>query len=57
VTGNKRAGSMGPALASFSGKGDAKTFVNQYGGQILRFGQMTPETVVLDGGVVHDERM
>jgi len=57
VTGNKRAGSMGPALASFAREEDAKTFVNQYGGQILCFGQMTPETVVLDGGVVHDERM
>ena len=57
MTGNKRAGSMGPALASFAREEDAKTFVNQYGGQILRFGQMIPETVVLDGGVVHDERM
>lgn len=57
MTGNKRAGSMGPALASFAREEDAKAFVNQYGGQILRFDQMTPETVVLDDGVVHGERM
>lgn len=57
VTGSKRAGSMGPTLASFAREEDAKAFVDRYGGQILRFDQVTSETVVLDGGVVHDERM
>lgn len=57
VTGSKRAGSMGPTLGSFAREEDARAFVNQYGGQLLRFDQVTPETVVLDGGVLHDERM
>lgn len=57
VTGSKRTGSMGPTLGAFARKEDAQTFVKQYGGQVLRFDQVTPETVVLDGGVLHDERM
>ena len=57
VTGSKRAGSMGPTLGSFVREEDAQAFVKQYGGQVLRFDPVTPETVVLDGGVLHDERM
>ncbi len=57
VTGSRRAGSMGPTLASFAREEDAQAFVKRYGGQALRFDQVTPETVVLDGGVLHDERM
>lgn len=57
VTGSRRAGSMGPTLGSFAREEDARAFVKQYGGQVLRFDQVTPESVVLDGGVLQDERM
>lgn len=57
VTGSRRAGSMGPTLGSFAREEDARAFVEQYGGQVLRFDQVTPESVVLDGGVLQDERM
>lgn len=57
VTGSKRAGSMGPTLGSFAREEDAQAFIKQYGGKILRFNEVTPETVTLDGGVLHDERM
>jgi copper chaperone NosL len=57
VTGSKRAGSMGPTLGSFAREEDAREFIKQYGGQMLRFDQVRPETVTLDGGVLHDERM
>lgn len=48
---------MGPTLGSFAREEDARAFVKQYGGQVLRFDQVRPETVTLDGGVLHDERM
>jgi len=57
VAGSRRTGSMGPTLGSFAREEDARTFVGQHGGQILRFDQVTPEMVTLDGGVLRDERM
>ncbi len=48
---------MGPTLASFATEQDAQQFAKQHGGQLLRFDQVKPETVMLDSGVVHDERM
>lgn len=57
VTGSQRAGSMGPTLASFANEADAQAFIKQYGGQLLHFDQVRPETVTLDGGVLRDEGM
>lgn len=57
VSGSKRKGSMGPTLASFASNEDAEAFAKQYGGKVLRFGEVTIDMVGLDGGVVHDERM
>ncbi|MDO9598049.1 MAG: nitrous oxide reductase accessory protein NosL [Azoarcus sp.] len=57
VHGSKRRGSMGPTIASFSSEADAKTFADAWGGKILRFADVTPAMVVLDGGALHDQRM
>lgn len=57
VVGSKRTGSMGPTVASFAAEPDARAFAGQYGGQVLRFDQVTLEMVDLSGGVGHDERM
>jgi copper chaperone NosL len=57
VLGSKRKGSMGPTIASFSQEADAKKFVEQYGGQLLRFGDIKPAMVDLSGGALHDTRM
>jgi copper chaperone NosL len=57
VQGSKRHGSMGPTLASFQQEADARTFVGQYGGKMLRFAEVTPEMVDLSGGALHDKRM
>jgi copper chaperone NosL len=54
---SRRNGSMGPTLVSFAREEDAREFVKQYGGEVLRFEQVTPEMATLDGGVLHDERM
>ena len=57
VQGSSRQGSMGPTLASFAREEDAQAFVRQYGGKVLRFGEITLDMVALDGGVLRDERM
>lgn len=57
VQGSSRQGSMGPTLASFAREEDAQAFVKQYGGKVLRFGEITLDMVALDGGVMRDERM
>lgn len=57
VHGSTKAGAMGPTLASFSRRDDAETFVSQFGGTVLRFDEVTPELVALDGGALHDQRM
>lgn len=57
VLGSKRKGSMGPTLASFSLEADAKAFADQYGGKVLRFGEVTRDMVDLSGGALHDTRM
>lgn len=54
---SKRLGAMGPTLASFAGEAAAQEFVRQYGGTVLRFGEVTLSMVALDGGANHDERM
>ena len=57
VQGSSQTGAMGPTLASFARKEDAQAFAKQYGGTVLRFDQVTPDSVILDGGVLRDERM
>lgn len=54
---SRRMGSMGPTLASFAQEEDAREFVKQYGGEVFRFEQVTPQMTTLDGGVLHDEKM
>ncbi|MFC5770731.1 nitrous oxide reductase accessory protein NosL [Thauera sinica] len=57
VQGSKRHGSMGPTIASFGSEADAKTFIETYGGTLLRFEDVKPGMVALDGGALHDQRM
>jgi len=54
VAGSKRHGSMGPTLASFAREEDARAFAAKEGGKVYRFDQITPDMVVLDGGVLKD---
>ncbi|HOW62062.1 MAG TPA: nitrous oxide reductase accessory protein NosL [Candidatus Contendobacter sp.] len=54
---SRRNGSMGPTLASFAREEDAREFIKQYGGELFRFDQVTPEMTTLDGGVLNDEGM
>ncbi len=57
VHGSRMDGSMGPTLATFARLEDAEAFAREHGGRVLRFEQITPELVQLDGGVLRDERM
>jgi copper chaperone NosL len=54
VAGSRRAGSMGPTLASFAERRDAETFARDNGGKVLRLAEITPDMVSLDGGVLKD---
>lgn len=54
VAGSKRTGSMGPTLASFARQADAQAFARDNGGKVLRFADITPQMVALDGGVLKD---
>ncbi|OIQ92257.1 NosL [mine drainage metagenome] len=54
VAGSKARGAMGPTLASFASESDASAFAAREGGKVYRFGQITPDMVVLDGGVLKD---
>lgn len=56
VLGSSRRGSMGPTLGAFAREEDARAFSRQYGGKVLRFGEVTPGMVALDGGVIRDEQ-
>ncbi len=57
VAGSKRHGSMGPTFASFAQEADARAFAEKEGGKVLRFDQVTPDMVTLDGGVLKDRHM
>lgn len=54
VTGSRRTGSMGPTLATFAREADARSFARDNGGKVLRFAEITPRMVTLDGGVLKD---
>jgi copper chaperone NosL len=57
VVGSTRRGSMGPTVGTFAAEADAQKFAGQYGGQVLRFDQVTMDMVDLSGGASHDEKM
>jgi Cu-processing system permease protein len=57
VLGSKRHGSMGPTIASFAQEADATKFAAEYGGKVLRFGEIKADMVDLSGGALHDTRM
>ena len=57
VRGSKRKGSMGPTFASFSAEADARKFIEQYGGELVRMPDIKPEMVDLRGGANLDSRM
>ena len=57
VLGSKRHGSMGPTIASFAQEADATQFAAEYGGKVLRFGEITVDMVDLSGAALHDTRM
>ncbi len=57
VLGSKRHGSMGPTIASFAQEQDAKKFIEQWGGQLLRYAEVKPDMVDLSGGALHDTKM
>lgn len=57
VLGSKRHGSMGPTIASFAQEADAKKFAAEFGGKLLRYGEIKPDMVDLSGGALHDTRM
>lgn len=57
VLGSKRHGSMGPTAASFAQEADARQFVEQHGGKVLKFDEVKADMVDLTGGALHDTRM
>ena len=57
VQGSKKHGSMGATLATFGAQADADKFVAENGGKALKFGELTPDMVRLDGGMQHDQHM
>ncbi len=57
VVGSKRQGSMGPTIASFSQEADAKKYMSEWGGKLLRFKEINKGMVDLSGGALHDEKM
>lgn len=57
VAGSKRRGSMGATFVSFVEEAAARAFIEEYGGQLYRFDEITPGMAVLDGGALHDQRM
>ena len=57
VLGSKKHGSMGPTIASFSQEVEAKKFIEQWGGKLLRYTEIKSDMVDLSGGALHDTRM
>lgn len=57
VHGSRRHGSMGPTIATFALEPDARKFVGEHGGTVLRFAEITPAMVDLSGGAKTDTRM
>lgn len=47
VTGSSQKGAMGPTLASFSTEQDAKVFIEEFGGELVRYGDITTEMLMV----------
>lgn len=56
VLGSDRRGAMASTLESFAAEADARSFAARHGGRVPRFDAVRPAMVVLDGGVLRDER-
>lgn len=57
VHGSKRRGSMGPTFATFSDEADARKFIEEHGGELLRLKEIKPEMLDLRGGANMDHSM
>lgn len=57
VVGSNMPGSMGPTIGSFALEADAARFAKEHGGKVMKFGEVKPDMVVLDGGVLRDQKM
>lgn len=57
VHGSSMHGSMGPTLASFSTAEAANDFAEKFGGEVLRFEEVTADIVDLTGGAEHGAHM
>lgn len=57
VVGSKREGSMGKTIASFAQQADADKFAAEFGGKVLKFGDIKLDMVDLRGGALHDSSM
>lgn len=57
VHGSSRHGAMGPAIASFASEEGARKFAGEFGGTVVRFGEIKADQVILNGGALHDRSM
>lgn len=57
VHGSKLHGSMGPTFASFSEEADAKKFIEEHGGKMMRMKEIPHELLDLRGGAHMDHSM
>lgn len=57
VAGSKKMGSMGATFGSFASMQDAEAFVKKEGGKILRFEEVTLDTLNKGGDATHDTGM
>lgn len=46
VVGSERTGAMGPTLASFASEESAKGFANEFGGEVVGFGDVTMQHLI-----------
>lgn len=54
VVGSRKQGSMGSTFASFSSREDADAFVRAEGGRVVKFGQVTPDMLMMDSAAGND---
>ena len=57
VQGSAMIGPLGPTLAAFATQAAANRFAAEHGGTTLRFADMNPDMVIIDGGALHDTSM
>lgn len=57
VQGATPIGPLGPTLVPFAERADAEAFATEHGGELLRFADIDPDRVPLDGGALHDASM